>query len=1024
MAGETRSRELDTSSEGAELDSTWKERAVYVIGALSSVIGLGAAVWLWWWVGTRPRGCAHLQSAAALAGSPNRFDDYVNSGSHPGATCVTTSLGAAHGALWMNALLGVFVAVLAFVLLSSWLRRASFTARARTWVWRSSFLPLVAGVLNVAQVIVTHVGLYRSRSTTGLHPALRLWAARFLPILAWPKLVFFVVGLLVLVFEMVATRGNVLSAFVRASAPTGRGVWRLLTEHLHFLEHPHEVVGVEDDAPPVGGVGISCSGGGIRAGSITLGVLSSLESHLPDGTLIDADHEFDGKRSILDRSTYLASVSGGGYTAAAWRIAHGPQPVTAQFTTDWPRGIIGDPWSEVAAPAETYDSDAPGPPPTLYRHIRARHEYLRTGRGGLAWSAIRALGYLVFQLALLGAIVMLVAWPAGRLSRTWYVYGGIGCRTTQTGAPAIRDGDLGSGVCGSRATADACTAPPADPYLQHSLGRARCFVERAGVQMPITWSLAGTPILLSGAALVVFLPTLAAMRTRRRRTVRLIALALAGVAVTAGVVFLGVPLLLDVAYPYVSTPLGIALVSSAASGTGIAATILRFLRVQLTRRIDLLGKALVLVAALLFGIIVAGQAAIGEGVFALPAAGWLSGFAGYLVLAVVMFVAFFAFDPRSWSLHVIYRNRLRNTFSTTRSRDQARRSVIFESSEHDVRILPLSGMKEPTLDAYVRGTGPTHLVCCSAARSSNAVSGIPALSFVFSPTEVALYEPHYDGQNVGSLIYRAPTKLYMHALRTSSSHLHATGTVTAAVAMSGAAVASAMGSFDPREPTSLFAVLNLRLGVWMPNPALVGLGAPKLFKTRLSYLLKEIVGYFELDDRHLYITDGGHRENLGLVELLRRRCKTIICIDASGDEPGSFATLRKALAMARIELGITFDPKQIPDPPKPGTAVPLEAVGHRVIVVEYRPTPTEKSKGTNTTATIVYLGAELYEQCPTALRAFGNEDPDFPHYSTGNQFLSDTQFVNLVKFGRALGDSALAEPVVTNAVMTGLATNP
>src|SRR6478735_918938 len=52
----------------------------------------------------------------------------------------------------------------------------------------------------------------------------------------------------------------------------------------------------------------------------------------------------------------------------------------------------------------------------------------------------------------------------------------------------------------------------------------------------------------------------------------------------------------------------------------------------------------------------------------------------------------------------------------------------------------------------------------------------------------------------------------------------------------------------------------------------------------------------------LFITDGGHWDNLGLVELLRRRCDEIYCIDASADPPHSFDALRQAIALASLEL--------------------------------------------------------------------------------------------------------------------------
>ena len=53
-------------------------------------------------------------------------------------------------------------------------------------------------------------------------------------------------------------------------------------------------------------------------------------------------------------------------------------------------------------------------------------------------------------------------------------------------------------------------------------------------------------------------------------------------------------------------------------------------------------------------------------------------------------------------------------------------------------------------------------------------------------------------------------------------------------------------------------------------------------RPRPRYLLKELLGWNSVNDKYLYVTDGGHYENLGLVELLRRGCTKIYCLDASG----------------------------------------------------------------------------------------------------------------------------------------------
>ena len=54
----------------------------------------------------------------------------------------------------------------------------------------------------------------------------------------------------------------------------------------------------------------------------------------------------------------------------------------------------------------------------------------------------------------------------------------------------------------------------------------------------------------------------------------------------------------------------------------------------------------------------------------------------------------------------------------------------------------------------------------------------------------------------------------------------------------------------------------------------------------------------------LLCTDGGHYDNLGLVELLRRKCSHIYCFDASGASRPLADTLAGAMTLAHEELGV------------------------------------------------------------------------------------------------------------------------
>ncbi|MFI1202599.1 hypothetical protein ACH4VR_24655 [Streptomyces sp. NPDC020883] len=137
-------------------------------------------------------------------------------------------------------------------------------------------------------------------------------------------------------------------------------------------------------------------------------------------------------------------------------------------------------------------------------------------------------------------------------------------------------------------------------------------------------------------------------------------------------------------------------------------------------------------------------------------------------------------------------------------------------------------------------------------------------------------------------------------------------TVESAVAVSGAAFASAMGR-QSRAFQTLFALSNARLGTRLPNPGVLGAlwgehtdwGLPPMPGIRrLPYLLREVSGRYPMDDRMLPVTDGGHYENLGLVELLRHGVTTAVCLDAGGGSGVFAAALGEAIALAQEELGV------------------------------------------------------------------------------------------------------------------------
>ena len=120
-----------------------------------------------------------------------------------------------------------------------------------------------------------------------------------------------------------------------------------------------------------------------------------------------------------------------------------------------------------------------------------------------------------------------------------------------------------------------------------------------------------------------------------------------------------------------------------------------------------------------------------------------------------------------------------------------------------------------------------------------------------------------------------------------------------AVAISGAAISPSQ--IHNWFVAFLMVALNVRLGQWIPNPRR---GRPGWGPTAFT-LLRELRRPAR-DRSYCFVTDGGNSENLGLIQLLLRRCTLIIQIDAGQDSGHSFNDLGRTIRLARMHAGVRF----------------------------------------------------------------------------------------------------------------------
>jgi hypothetical protein len=203
-----------------------------------------------------------------------------------------------------------------------------------------------------------------------------------------------------------------------------------------------------------------------------------------------------------------------------------------------------------------------------------------------------------------------------------------------------------------------------------------------------------------------------------------------------------------------------------------------------------------------------------------------------------------------------------------------------------------------------------------------------------------------------------------------------------------------MGKHTKRRYTFLLALANVRLGVWLPNPVVARARGEAWSRTafaRPHYLVKELLGWTSCRDRFVYVTDGGHFDNLGLVELLRRGCTDIYCFDASGGDVDSLATLGEAIAIARSDLGVEveLDSKRRGD----------LSGGIVAFTIRYH-----KSR---VRGRMVFVRPIVTADDPLDVRAYQAKDPEFPTHGTHDQLYTDQKFEAYRALGHAMAGRAI-----------------
>jgi hypothetical protein len=250
-------------------------------------------------------------------------------------------------------------------------------------------------------------------------------------------------------------------------------------------------------------------------------------------------------------------------------------------------------------------------------------------------------------------------------------------------------------------------------------------------------------------------------------------------------------------------------------------------------------------------------------------------------------------------------------------------------------------------------------------------------------------------------------------------------TLGTAVAVSGAAVSPNMGYYSSPIVTFLMTLFNVRLGWWLGNPGPKGEDYYKLAypKSAVYPIVAEALGLTDDQSRYIYLSDGGHFENLGLYEMVLRRCALIVVSDGSADPDFEFDGLGNAVQKIRADFGIPvdFEPMAIFSrkevsgrEQKKGAYCAIGTIRYSEVDLvdlvddEGKPMLDPAGKplqGKAPDGIIIYVKPVFYGDEPRDIYHYAMTHKLFPHESTADQWFSESQFESYRKLGSYIVDT-------------------
>jgi hypothetical protein len=392
---------------------------------------------------------------------------------------------------------------------------------------------------------------------------------------------------------------------------------------------------------------------------------------------------------------------------------------------------------------------------------------------------------------------------------------------------------------------------------------------------------------------------------------------------------------------------------------------------------------------------------------------WLFVIAGLLLGACL--VLSWRVDVNDFSLHHFYRNRLVRCYLGASNGTRNPHPFTGFDENDDLPLSTFAGSYPgpyPLLNASLNITGGGELGYATRR----------AKSFVFTPRFCG-YEANSPGERESWFLREnspgptfeqtfAPTEFGRSKKSMLQIHFKGGIKLGTAMAISGAAASPNMGYYTSAATGLFMTLFDVRLGWWMGNPRYCEKWKSPGPALGLGYLFSELITQSDQEMSYVYLSDGGHFENLAVYELLRRHCKVIVACDADCDGQYEFENLVDLMEKARTDLGaeIVIDFRQI----RPADGGRESGCNFVVGDIFYDP-QEPKDRGR-----FIYIktsmplqpkrvgGTERHKEnrLPDDVWQYFDKHATFPHQSTADQWFDELQFESYRALGEFIGIEA------------------